>query len=286
MDLLDLCHDDHPKKSSLAAQSANALLYSENGSKGVLFRSPDKLDDPKMWSMRHKQYLNPKKIPLFTLYASSFLHVSMRAANPIFSKGPPKQWAVGFMAGSKIRSNLPEDQQEKEASDILVNMTACYPRDGATISRKVLQTDFGGDCGGPEQGKDLYSCGMIDGNKTICFMDQHCHCTMDQTIFSYGDYMNRIAALKQQKLHGNAAAFHACWYDAVREMELLSEASNSLWRNRMNWGNEPDITYKGWAECPVTANINDLRSLDAIVIQTRGQPLPSFHSVFHASWIY
>jgi hypothetical protein len=179
-------------------------------------------------------------------------------------------WAAGVMAGSKIRSNLnlPDHQEEKEVTDILINMTACYPGDGSTIARKVLQTNWGGSCRGPTQSKDRSSCGILDGDASICFMDQQCHCTMDPTKFSYGDYITRIATLKQEKLKGNDAAFFACWYDAVPEMELLLEASNSLWLSRKDWGNQPDSTYNGWAECPVTANMNDPRSLDAIVIQT------------------
>jgi hypothetical protein len=158
------CYEDHPKiaESSLSAQSANELIYGDG--KAVLFRVPDELDDPTKWNSKIR--LDPN-VSLKLLPASFLVHASMRSSNTIFSEH--SEWSVALMAGSKLSlNNVPEEGGDPS---LLVNMTACYPGDAGTIKRLVLTTDFGGGCRG-DQYRIPGSCGVLDGNSSICFMDR------------------------------------------------------------------------------------------------------------------
>ena len=59
--------------------------------------------------------------------------------------------------------------------------------------------------------------------------------------------------------------FRNCWFENVTDMMV---ASNSMWMERDRWSVNADPSrYKGWTECPVTANVHDRNVVDAVVVQ-------------------
>lgn len=207
----------------------------------------------------------------------------------------------------------------------IVNESVCYPGDAGTGKRQgihgeksVLHSDHGRGC----RSGDV--CMTIDDNdmstqttnsRKVCLADSQCQCltTKDNTMthsskisnstssyefhnVPFADFMTKLAGTKQQKQTKNkqknvglkrTTTYFSCWFDFTRCSDFVN-AANSLWMQRYKWTrhSEPN-DYKGWTECPVSKNIRNVPSLDAIALYTppaARRSLETTNSSRNSSW--
>lgn len=261
---------------SPTAAISNRLLWGDwsKGEYGLLVRGLDYFDTAK-----YMNYLLYEKYPNETLHylPASFVHASLRPSNAMFpSDGQP---SCGVLVGTKFKLNwsIKQQFQNDDDEDDGVSTPTFYPIDCSSSGRRnkdkinILFTPEGYGCHEAQ--------GYICINRTSCLTNRKIQCACDyETVPGrlYGEYT-------AQWINRTGRTFRVattCWYpNTTRGIQEMRAATNSLWKERHRWSPAPsDLRYRGWTECPVTKNIRDKNTLDAIIIK-----LPAISSDPHLS---
>jgi len=264
------CHARHPRVPSPTAEGTNRLLWGdwEKGDYGIIVRTPDRYDNPIM--MKKMAESNPHLAVMDTpLLPASFVHASLRASNSLFFKR--RLVGAAVLVGSRFSNNYRGDSN-------VVHAPVCYPVDAGSNKRMTMLTNNGTGCheDGPTEG-------ICINNKCLSTLAENCACNAREIPgYDVGDVLadwlttkaNRTGnTLSDKEKNVKFLSPYSCWYENTPlGMQETIAASNSIWRERHRWSLNDDYRYRGWTECPVTANIREQNMIDAILVSLSISP--------------
>lgn len=252
------CRRQFPMFQSTVAVTSNRLLWGDwdKGEYGLLARSVDLYDQPPQKVKEVYALYELDEVPALHYLPAVYLHASLRMPKAIFEESPDNSFAL--LVGTKYAKNTAFKAAQGTRGGV-VDCENYYPTDAGTILRGVLEQPGATFC---RSGRLTPSC--VNGQCLTAESDSACgQCLIPGAKF--GDHMGRWSESNNEKIGG--LTYRSCWYDKSREgLKEMIAASNSLWVERHRWHDRERFTYDGWAECPVTKNIQQNEMVDAIAI--------------------
>lgn len=257
------CLAPHDLIASPTAQGTNKLLWGDWSKReyGIILRTQDRYDNPVMMKQL-TQFEDSSELDT-PLLPASFLHASIRSPNSLFFKR--KVVSAAVLVGSRFGNNHWSANKNRHHNDQgdLVSAPVCYPVDAGSNFRVNMLTQNGTDCH-----QDGPGDGICIGIKCLSTRANGCACNLAGR--DVGSFLTKFLATRATSGNETKVKFlspYSCWYDNTLEgMTEMISASNSIWMERKHWSALTDDRYRGWTECPVTANIRNEKMSDATLV--------------------